>query len=617
MLLLFNVSTNAQYLNRTLIINSGENYYGTGISHNEQEARDLALKDLTSQIAITVRSSLVQKLKETLKNLEESVESVVETHSAATLRNVNTIKKMMDDGRIECFCYMKKSEVEKVWDDRRQLIANLVEEANKYTEEHNIAHAIKLYTFAALLTNSLPDENVVYQDVNYTIEIPKKVNSIILKTRFAFLGDTLLSDKEREITLAVLHDDKPTVLVDFMFWDGTNNINVQGRDGLGTFRLIDASIKFDELKLFIKTEYYESRKEYPIIETLWDLVNRPSYQSRKVIRLDKKQKLEDLVKIEKIEKPEKSEIKELTVAKYKYDFDIDYKDEVPVMEMIIQEANKFLEVIEEGKSDNAKIQFGDDPFLYEKVLNYMEHNHPKLLDQCIKGIVDKTRNGYELRRIRMLHDYPTIRKQSTEYLVLDFNNEGKLVDLNTSISNELYLRFVIQAEYGQDWGNRQEIIKFLEKYRTAYLTRDIKTVNLMFAEEAIIIVGRKLETKKLPEGMVKYQPFGRQPGYEYLRFTKQEYLKRQRQIFNSVEDIFLDFSTFNIVRKTKPSSIYGVEMRQTYLSTTYGDEGYLFLLIDFEPDTLSQDPLIYVRAWQPNAWSKEEMIRTGDFIVHK
>jgi hypothetical protein len=38
-------------------------------------------------------------------------------------------------------------------------------------------------------------------------------------------------------------------------------------------------------------------------------------------------------------------------------------------------------------------------------------------------------------------------------------------------------------------------------------------------------------------------------------------------------------------------------MRQSYASTTYADEGYLFLLIDFR----ETDPLIYVRAWQPNA----------------
>jgi hypothetical protein len=116
---------------------------------------------------------------------------------------------------------------------------------------------------------------------------------------------------------------------------------------------------------------------------------------------------------------------------------------------------------------------------------------------------------------------------------------------------------------------------------------------------------------------VRYQPFGKQPDIAYLKMTKQEYVERQRKIFTSVQDIFLDFSSFNIIRKNNQPSIYGVEMRQTYLSTGYGDEGYLFLLIDFQPDTLSKDPLIYVRAWQPNAWSREEMIRTGDFVVHK
>ena len=378
MLILFAASlTNAQELTKNSVINCGDYYYGTGISNNAQEARDLALKELTSQIAVTVRSSLVQKLKETKKNLDESVESIVETHSAATLRNVSTIKNMMADGRLECFCYMKKSEVEKVWDDRRQLIANLVEEANKYATEHNIAHAIKLYTFAALLTNSLPDENVVYQGVNYTTEIPRQINDVILNTRFAFLGDTLLSDKEREISLAVLHGDKPTILSDFTFWDGANKIQVQARDGLATFRLVGASVKFAELKLFIKTEYYESRKEYPIIESLWDLVNRPSYLSRKTVRLDRKEKLENVVKLEKAKTSEKADIQEIAVTKYKYDFDIEYKDNLPVIEKIIQQANEFLEVIEAGKAESVTARYGKDPFLCEKVLNYVEHNHPQ------------------------------------------------------------------------------------------------------------------------------------------------------------------------------------------------------------------------------------------------
>jgi len=54
-------------------------------------------------------------------------------------------------------------------------------------------------------------------------------------------------------------------------------------------------------------------------------------------------------------------------------------------------------------------------------------------------------------------------------------------------------------------------------------------------------------------------------------------------------------------------------MRQNYTSTTYADEGYLFLLIDFG----EVDPLIYVRAWQPNTWGQDQLIKTANFKIYK
>ena len=613
LLLLLSVSLYSQHVNRTAIINSGEYYFGTGISRDVRESCDLALKELTSQIAVHVAHSFERVVTESSGALEDNVESILNTHAAATLRNVNTIKRSTNDGRIEAFCYLKKNEVEKIWEERKQLIADMVEKAHLYIVENNVSHALKLNYFAALLLNSLPDQNVDYKGVNYTTEIPKKVNEILLNTHFAYLGDSLISENEREVTLRMMYRKKPAAIVDFVFWDGANQVAVQGRDGMATFRLVGASVKFEELKLNIKTAYYENRKEYGIIETLWDLVKRPEFHAFKVVRLEKTEA-----------HPAQLVLPEgpmFTSRDYKYNFDIAYEEGITVAKHVAQtimlEASQLLEILEEGNLDDVASSYTYDPFLFEKISDYVTHNQPKPLDRNIGGVLNKTKSGWELRRIRMLHTYPTIHKQTTEYLVLDFDENGELIDLNTCISDGLYQKFVMQAEHGNDWGNRQEIIKFLEKYRTAYLTRDIKTVDMMFAEEAIIIVGRKLETRKLPENMVRYEPFGRQPGYDYIKLTKKEYLQRQRRIFQSVEDIFLDFSTFNIVRKNSHPSIYGVEMRQTYLSTNYGDEGYLFLLIDFDPDTLADNPLIYVRAWQPNAWSREEIIRTGHFIVHR
>ena len=613
MIVAFNI--HADQADKLFVIQSNDYYYGEGLSQNADEARDHAMKALSSQIAIYVASNFQSKIIEG-KDLIESVESVLETHTAATLRNVNFLSEQTEDGQISMFCFLKKAEVDRIFQERKELIADLVDEADQYADVHNIAHALKLYYFSAVLLNSLPDERVKYRSINYTIEIPKKINSIIQETEFRFIQDDTLSDKEREVTLQVLHHDKPVVLVDFTFWDGANQVAVQGRDGLATFYLIGASVQFTELRIDVKYAYYECRKEYHVIETLWDVVRKPTFKSNISIKLEKTKRLEmpEVHPIAQAPAPMKSIIQ---VQKSRYNCDIELVTDIPVAKVIVLETLQLMEIIESGDTSRVKSAYGDDPFLCGKIIRYMKHNQPKPLDTHIQGMIDTTRQGYEFRRIRMLHNYPSIHKQSTEYLVFDYNQEGELIDLNTCISNQLYQKFVLQAEYGNDWGNRQEIIKFLEKYRTAYLTRDIKTVDMMFAEEAIIIIGRKLDTRKLPENVVTYQPFGHQPGYEFIKLNKQDFLKRQQRIFTTTQDIFVDFSTFNIVRKNNQPSIYGVEMRQTYLSTWYGDEGYLFLLIDFDPDTLSDDPLIYVRAWQPNVWSRDEMIRTGDFIVHK
>jgi hypothetical protein len=97
----------------------------------------------------------------------------------------------------------------------------------------------------------------------------------------------------------------------------------------------------------------------------------------------------------------------------------------------------------------------------------------------------------------MLHKYPSLNKQTTEYRVLDFDQKGTLIDINSFLNEAVYQQTENQAQFGKDWIERQHIIKFIEKYRTAYLTRDIKKVELMFAEDALILVGRKIEKREL------------------------------------------------------------------------------------------------------------------------
>lgn len=142
-----------------------------------------------------------------------------------------------------------------------------------------------------------------------------------------------------------------------------------------------------------------------------------------------------------------------------------------------------------------------------------------------------------------------------------------------------------------DAKNRKIILEYMEKFRQAYITKDIYFLEQLFSEDALIIVGKVV--KKAP---------GKGPRYLsseqiiYNLKSKQEYINRLKAVFKTNKKIQINFSRFQIKRHPTISGIYGVTVRQGYTSDLYSDEGYLFLLWDFRN---TQAPQIHVRTWQP------------------
>lgn len=55
----------------------------------------------------------------------------------------------------------------------------------------------------------------------------------------------------------------------------------------------------------------------------------------------------------------------------------------------------------------------------------------------------------------------------------------------------------------------------------------------------------------------------------------------------------------SVVSQSKvDKTMFGVRLKQTWKSSRYSDEGYLFLLWEFPDD--GGDPVIHVRTWQPS-----------------
>jgi hypothetical protein len=207
--------------------------------------------------------------------------------------------------------------------------------------------------------------------------------------------------------------------------------------------------------------------------------------------------------------------------------------------------------------------------------------------------------------------YPTLHKQSTDYLVLNFDENGQFTDISLTLFDGLYQEYQKNSSTEEEWKQNQVMIKFLEKYRTAYLCRDIETIETLFSDDAVIIVGRML--KKIPSNKeINFTQFDNQPDIQYLKYTKSEYLKNLSKSFAGTSDISLGYNTLTVNKQNNKPNSFGISMRQNYHSSVYSDEGYLFLLVDFS----EKEPKIYVRAWQPSEWSEEKMIKMSNFRMN-
>ena len=140
---------------------------------------------------------------------------------------------------------------------------------------------------------------------------------------------------------------------------------------------------------------------------------------------------------------------------------------------------------------------------------------------------------------------------------------------------------------------RQQIIMFLENYQTAYALKRLDYIESIFSDDAIIIIG-KVVRKTEKDGDGKYS------NNKYIKRTqktKKEYINDLRHCFRQQEFVNLRFGEIDVHRAGCQGcqNIYGIQVRQDYYSSTYGDSGFLFLLADL---TDKSRPIIRVRTWQ-------------------
>ena len=131
----------------------------------------------------------------------------------------------------------------------------------------------------------------------------------------------------------------------------------------------------------------------------------------------------------------------------------------------------------------------------------------------------------------------------------------------------------------------------------------------VFDDNAVIITGRVIRRPQQTLDGRNTQVFSDKV-MKFTRQTKNQYIKNLAYCFASNEYINIRFANNDVVKMGVGGEVYGIQIKQDYYSTNYGDTGYLFLMVDLNNP---QAPIIKVRTWQPEKDPNFGLIDASDF----
>ncbi len=276
-----------------------------------------------------------------------------------------------------------------------------------------------------------------------------------------------------------------------------------------------------------------------------------------------------------------------------------------------QQMSSLLSAINEANAANADVNFSsiditDDAsasltMTWEQVHFSIEDDD--IVDHCI-SLPGKS-GGFRIQNIGVLMN----PKEESGYdgekrreIYIDFDKTGKIVDFNFTIGMNMYTEILKKGEELGDLDRRMQIIDWCEHFAKAYCDKNMKFMQTIFSDDAIIITGKMTMQRVHTDMGMKDQA-----KVKYVQQTKSQYLSNLSRVFASNSYVNVKFEDYTVIRHGAKPNYYGVTLRQKWHTARYSDEGTVFLIWDF---TNEEAPRILVRTWQPTT---EKAFKMGDF----
>lgn len=605
-LTLFFLSTAVKAQNWNYIQESGEYYFGVGTGKNVDEARNAAMNNLTASIVTNISSTFDQNYFQKNANgaidFTETMRSCVKSYSQASIANLQVLV-VPNSKENEVRVYVKRGEVKKMFDLRVERAMDMIQIADEELETGKVDMALEYYYWAYSLIRSVQYPSQVKDKRGHVLidRLAKQIKSI--------LSDITVKFEKRDgdnVDMLFSYKGNPVSSLVFTYNDGrTDCDDNKAKDGRGVLEMAPG---YETEVYHVNVEYEfkdQSRGDAEMESVLKTLVRYPFPEAEFKVTAKGMQKPKEKFR------PSAVTLAEQTATGVKLQ---------PKQSQQPQNADDcagiLASVISSIQNKNYysvdKYFTSDGRSRYHALIRY---GQGRVVGQP-NIVFFKTANGGAVARgLQMSFSFTTKagkKKTFVEDVVFTFDANKKIDNVTFGLGhvaeNDILCR---DANWSDE--TRELLMEFLENYKTAYCLKDSDYIKNVFADDAVIIVGkvvkRKAQQNAYGERAISVEG---QEVISYNKYDKKSYLKNVCRTFRNNEFINIRFTNNDIqwLEKYDKEEIYGIQIGQEYSSSSYADKGFLFLLVNM---TDHDNPQIKVRTWQPNEVDMSKIYNAGYF----
>lgn len=562
--------------------------YGEGGGVTLQAAKEAALADLIQKISVTVHSDFTSKERELNQDgnvtSDAEYQSIIRSYSTATLTNVKTIV-LKPEPDASVFLYIAKSEIDRIFESRVAKAKEFVGNADEALKNGQIDDALRYYYWSYCLVKSLryPNEAKILvdgQERSLLAWLPTRIDDVMGKVK---VQSRRTADNTYEITAT--YDGRPVRSMDYTYFDGVDNSPVYSiLDGKGLVEL-RPGMAMDAVQLKLEYEFRGLSRNDSEVEAVVGAM-KPAVYRRAYHR----------VALDDGASPAESTSTDVNGS-------MQSPLALPDMGTLGTAVMKpVMQALRSGSIEQCRKKFTAEG--WEEFSKLMGYGKVTLMDDihldyfadgdCVvcRGLPVSCRFNRGRVFNEKLSFYIDSNTKQITHVAMGLGREA----MNDVVLGHL------------DWSekSRTRIVGFLEDYRTAYATKNLEYLDKVFDDNAVIVLGKRLQVAP----QLNKEGYMNNHRVQFTQLTKREFLRNLRRQFQSKDYINLHFSQNRIYQLQKGVERYGIEIKQDYYSSNYGDTGYLTLIFDL---TNPDQPVIHVRTWQEQPDPNFGVVSPADF----